>query len=84
MQPNMRFTANHSQMSRIIDSLSNNRITDFSAEGMSPNLRSNNLKSSTLVNTSKNLFGKNLSNPNSLSPNRKFGASFKSTSSNLK
>ena len=80
----MRFTANHSQMDRILDSLSNNRITDFHAEGMSPNMKSKDFKNSTLINTSKNLFGRNLTNPGSISPRRKFGSSFKSTTSNLK
>ena len=76
----MRFTSNHSQMDRIIDSLSNNRITDFHVEGMSPNVKSKHFKSSTLMNSSKQLLG----NSASISPRRNLGSLSKSNTTNLK
>lgn len=39
----MRFTDNSSYISRIIDTIANNRVTDFETEGASPNVYKNKL-----------------------------------------
>ena len=39
LQPNMKFTANSSSVGRILDTLSQNRVTDFDGEGVSPVMR---------------------------------------------
>ena len=39
LQPDMRYTSNGSYVTRILDGLNNNRVTDFEMEGASPMLR---------------------------------------------